>query len=475
MTRYTKEQKEQILAEFHASGLAVKTFCDRPEAPYRKTLAGWLEMERAGLLEPAELPVRGRVRDRPRHGRYSDETRAEAVRLVLAGARPAAVARRLGVSSGQLVRTWVRKALGAGTTPWKGAARMEAGDQERIEELERELEEKSRELDVLREMMCDPKAGDPASLSNSGKAELGERLRADLGWRLRDVLTSLRISKSSYEYARRANERREARRGEADLLVKRAFYASGATYGYRRVWAALGGAASQREVRRSMSRQGLRARAPRGDRPWSSYAGEPDARPANVPLERARARRAAGEDFRRAHDFAAAAPGELAVTDVTEFKIPAGKVYLSPVIDCYDGEPAAWSISGHPDKALCEGSLRRYLRSLPQGARPVVHTDGGGTYRTESWKALCEGAGAVRSMSRKGACPDNARAEGFFGTVKREFFYGRDWSGASLEALAGELDGYLRWYVDGRLKAFREGGRTVYDTIAHRRRAQGYA
>ena len=43
-------------------------------------------------------------------------------------------------------------------------------------------------------------------------------------------------------------------------------------------------------------------------------------------------------------DFHAANPNELWVTDITEFRIPAGKVYLSPVIDCYDGMPVAWTI-----------------------------------------------------------------------------------------------------------------------------------
>ena len=106
-----------------------------------------------------------------------------------------------------------------------------------------------------------------------------------------------------------------------------------------------------------MRAAGISGRRPRAGRPWSSYAGETDDRPANAPRERAAARRAAGEDFRLAHDFSAPAPGELAVTDVTEFSIPAGKVYLSPVIDCFDGAPAAWSISRHPDSALCEHAI----------------------------------------------------------------------------------------------------------------------
>ena len=55
--------------------------------------------------------------------------------------------------------------------------------------------------------------------------------------------------------------------------------------------------------------------------------------------------------------------------------------------------------------------------------------------------------------SRKGCSPDNARAEGFFGRLKVEFFYGRDWSGVSLDEFADMLDAYLRWYRDVRLKS----------------------
>ena len=51
----------------------------------------------------------------------------------------------------------------------------------------------------------------------------------------------------------------------------------------------------------------------------------------------------------------------LLVTDVTEFKVGGEKVYLSPVIDCFDGLPVPWSTSRRPDAALCDSSLRRAL------------------------------------------------------------------------------------------------------------------
>lgn len=69
---------------------------------------------------------------------------------------------------------------------------------------------------------------------------------------------------------------------------------------------------------------------------------------------------------------------------------------------------------------------------------------------------------------------DNARAEGFFGVLKEEFYNGRDWSRTTPDQFVAKLRDYLDWYVNGRLRAFVKGGRTVYDTIAGRRRRLGY-
>ena len=66
-------------------------------------------------------------------------------------------------------------------------------------------------------------------------------------------------------------------------------------------------------------------------------------------------------------------------------------------------------------------------------------------------------------------------AEGFFGTLKNEFFYGRDWRGVTAEEFIRMLLAWVERYSTGRLKAFREDGRLVYDTIDNRRRRLGYA
>ena len=106
-------------------------------------------------------------------------------------------------------------------------------------------------------------------------------------------------------------------------------------------------------------------------------------------------------------------PNQKWLTDVTEFSIPAGKVYLSPIIDCYDGMPIAWNISCKPDAQLVNTMLDRATRSLPLGAHPILHSDRGCHYRWPGWIKRTDDAGVTRSMSRKGCSPDNSACEGF--------------------------------------------------------------
>ena len=121
-------------------------------------------------------------------------------------------------------------------------------------------------------------------------------------------------------------------------------------------------------------------------------------------------------------------------------------------------------------------SARRYSSYRGEiGEAPVIHSDRGCHYQWPEWIRICKGHGLIRSMSAKGCSPDNAAAEGFFGRLKVEFFHGRDWRGVSAERFAAELAEWIRWYREGRLKAFDEGGRKVYDTIAGRRRRLGLA
>lgn len=337
--------------------------------------------------------------------------------------------------------------------------------------LEEKLHQLELENDILRGMVEVLKCGSLSQASNREKSILIEWLRQNAGRPLKELTDFLRISKSSYEYWRVHLHDANVRDEVADD-VERIFREEGSCVrGYRFVHHILvgergGKPISEKIVRDVMRERGLAVIYRKKERKYSSYAGETDAGAPNIPLDEESGK----------HDFRAGAPNRKWVTDITEFKLPTGgKVYFSPVVDLFDSKPVAWSISLHPNSELADSSLLKACATLTSGEHPFCHSDRGVHYRTWSWKAICAEHGIERSMSRKGRSPDNAVCEGFFGRLKNEFFYGRDWSGVGAEEFMGRLDAWVRFYSDGRLKAFRENGRTIYDTIDNRRERLGLA
>ena len=151
-------------------------------------------------------------------------------------------------------------------------------------------------------------------------------------------------------------------------------------------------------------------------------------------------------------NFHAEEPNKLWLTDITEFHIPAGKIYLSPVIDCFDGLPVSWTIGTSPSANLANTMLDHAIQTLGRNEHPVVHSDRGGHYRWPGWIERMKKAGLTRSMSKKGCSPDNSACEGFFGRLKNEMFYNRSWVGVTIEGFIGEVNKYLNWYCNKRIK-----------------------
>ena len=140
------------------------------------------------------------------------------------------------------------------------------------------------------------------------------------------------------------------------------------------------------------------------------------------------------------------------LTDITEFAIPAGKVYLSPIVDCFDGLLVNWTISTSPDALLVNSMLDDAAKLLSVGEKPIIHSDRGVHYRWSGWIYRIEKNGFIRSMSKKGCSPDNSACEGVFGRIKNEMFYNADWSGVNISEFIGILNDYLYWYNEKRIK-----------------------
>ena len=237
------------------------------------------------------------------------------------------------------------------------------------------------------------------------------------------------IRKSKYSEEERQKARKE---------VKKAFNGSSSRYGYRRIHSVIksaGTVISEKVIRRIMKEEQLIVPSIRR-RKFNSYKGEISPEVANV-INR---------------DFHADKPNVKWLTDITEFHIPAGKIYLSPIIDCFDGLPVSWTIGTSPNAELVNRMLDEAISVLKEGEHPVIHSDRGSHYRWPGWIERVEKAQLTRSMSKKGCSPDNSACEGFFGRLKNEMFYNRHWTGITINQFIKQLDEYIKWYSSKRIK-----------------------
>lgn len=272
-------------------------------------------------------------------------------------------------------------------------------------------------------------------LNNREKVIVIDALRNK--YSLKILLEIAHMAKSSYCYQQKTLKAPD-KYSQTRAKIKQAFEESFCRYGYRRIQAVLRKGSitvSEKVIRRLMKQDGLIVTTVK-KRKYNSYAGEITPAVENV-IQR---------------DFHADKPNKKWLTDITEFRIPAGTVYLSPIIDCFDGLPVAWTIGTSPNAELVNEMLDMAIATLDQNEHPIVHSDRGCHYRWPGWIKRLDDSGLVRSMSRKGCSPDNSACEGFFGRLKIEMFYGYSWQDVSIDQFIGILDEYIHWYAEERIK-----------------------
>ena len=132
---------------------------------------------------------------------------------------------------------------------------------------------------------------------------------------------------------------------------------------------------------------------------------------------------------------------------------PWGKAYLSPVMDLYNNEIVAWSVSERPNMAQINEMVAMLEPRLDGPA--LLHSDQGWQYQQRSYQLKLAELGIVQSMSRKATCLDNACMEGFFGHMKDEFYRGRRFE--SFEAFKAGLEEYIDYWNTGRYQVRLKG------------------
>ena len=149
-------------------------------------------------------------------------------------------------------------------------------------------------------------------------------------------------------------------------------------------------------------------------------------------------------------NFVANAPNEKWATDVTEFSLFGQKLYLSPILDLYNGEIISYNITNRPTFYLVRDMLEKAFSKIPDDTNLILHSDQGWHYQMKQYQGMLSEKGIRQSMSRKGNCLDNAVMENFFGHLKSELLYLQKFE--SIEHFVKELHEYIYYYNNHRIK-----------------------
>lgn len=249
-----------------------------------------------------------------------------------------------------------------------------------------------------------------------------------------DLLQIAEMASSTFYYQSKAQQKPD-KHGETKCLIKSIFDRHKGRYGYRRIameLRRLGRVVNHKVVQRLMEELGLKSLVRK--KRYQSYKGEMGRIAPNV-LKR---------------KFNATHPNRKWVTDVTEFKVGNKKVYLSPIMDLFNGEIIAFTTAIRPAFELIGSMVEKALATLQAKEIPMLHSDQGWQYQMPAYQKMLKERGMVQSMSRKGNCHDNAAMESFFGTLKSEYFYLNEFS--SVEQLESGLAEYIHYYNHDRIK-----------------------
>ena len=148
-------------------------------------------------------------------------------------------------------------------------------------------------------------------------------------------------------------------------------------------------------------------------------------------------------------------PNQKWVTDVTEFNVRGEKLYLSPIMDLFNGEIIAFQMERRPIFRLVKDMLKEAIDKLNINEKPIIHSDQGWQYQMRFYQQQLAERGLIQSMLRKGNCLDNASMESFFGVLKSECFYGEEFN--SIDELEQTVKEYIHYYNHERIKVKLKG------------------
>ncbi|MFF8996370.1 IS3 family transposase [Streptomyces sp. NPDC014983] len=368
---------------------------------------------------------------------YSPEFKADAVALYLSDPSHTfeGIGKDLGISR-ETLRNWVRaerarRGGGITTSTEKStvdspptAKELQAENEALRRELaaaRKEMQKLATERDILRKAT---KFFTRDDLVTSRFQFIEDHHRA---WGVKRLCQVLEVARSSFYKWRAAREARAARE-QADVALAeriRAVHAEwDGTYGRPRITADLredGERVNHKRVGRVMRKYGIAGLRLRKRQvttvPEPSAAAMPDL---------------------LGRDFTASAPNTKYVGDITYLPVGDGEfLYLATVIDCFSRRLVGWSVADHMRTSLVTDALRAAARVRGSLSGAVFHSDHGAQYSSREFAAVCAELEVKQSMGAVGTSADNALAESFNATLKRETLRGaRRFDGAHACRLA---------------------------------------
>ncbi|HGV0520196.1 IS3 family transposase [Escherichia coli] len=327
--------------------------------------------------------------------RFTPEFKEEAVRQITErGYSVAEVSDRLGVSAHSLYK-WLR-AIKPDNSEQHARDLLEAKSE--ILKLRAQLKRTEEERDILKK----------------GRAVLckGARLKYRFinehrtVWGVMTMCRVLDVARAGfYAWLHNPVSARDKDNQRLLTLIRDSYSLSGGVYGYRRVHGDLneiGETCGKNRVGRIM--QLNRIKAVRGYKAPRRIAGRPSVVAPN----------------RVQRQFTVVRANQVWVTDITYIRTWQGWLYLAVVIDLFARNVVGWSMKPTLSRELALDALMMAIwRRKPDG-EVIVHSDQGSQYGSDDWQRFCRANNLVPSMSRRGNCWDNAVAESFFSSLKKE-------------------------------------------------------
>ncbi|QQC96534.1 IS3 family transposase [Mammaliicoccus sciuri] len=359
---------------------------------------------------------------------YSVETKYKVVEMKLKGYSTREIMDALNIKNESQVKVWWKwyrngethrfnQQVGKQYSYGKGNEELST-----VETLKIELKRKEVENEIFKKVQGIGKEVVPEVV-----VELVNELKSK--YTVKVILEALDIPKSNYyRWKNKDFSISEDEREIIELCMKHRF-----TYGYRKITALLNRKNNKpinhKKVQRIMQKHNLncKVRMKKSKRPGNAYY-----KTHNL-LNR---------------NFKAEKPLEVLLTDITYLPFGNTMLYLSSIMDAYNGEIVAYKIGNKQNQELVNETLKQL--QLEPGT--ILHSDQGSVYTSYEYYALCTEKGITRSMSRKGTPADNAPIECFHASLKCETFYLNSGLRSSNTIVIDIVENYIENYNKVRIQ-----------------------